>query len=576
MKTFRLFFSIAHLLLGVWLIAACSGGSSSPATTAPTVGIPATAANLSTTAAPATATSQPAETGAPATDTPTATIAAPSAVPVATSTTAGAASTSPLAAAVAQVGTAPSLRLHNAITGDADLMSAFYGMPTNPAAASTVVDDEFEGKNSRSVGTGVLALLMTGGTAPKFESAIFDGKNYVHGPIPLLQAADNKWYQLGPGMTITHPAELLAKIGTVSGGWDAWTKSATGQTLDGQNCDVYTATSDAASKAFHDYLNGITVPGAPTVDGGNMSAVVCPDGYLHDISYTLKVHQGAKTGEVQFDLHLWDFGNVKLTPPADAVMLPTPSSSLAIPTRGPAGANDGHWQGKTAGNAAIHSVEFRVDQDYISDVLIFLNGTDSCNYRGGFGQGFLKEAPVNDNSFTAKFTDHKNVEYSLIGKFDSNGTASGTIDVKGMCGNENAQDTWTATLQSDDSGTSPTPVAGAKPTIAPESAPTRAATSGDAVSTVKSFFSAVNEKNYDDALNYVSDNLIYTIGTTSDFGKDGLKAYLANHPVTFTLSNFDAVGDSIVNFTAQSSDGTTFKRAGVILTNGEITILNLR
>lgn len=92
---------------------------------------------------------------------------------------------------------------------------------------------------------------------------------------------------------------------------------------------------------------------------------------------------------------------------------------------------------------------------------------------------------------------------------------------------------------------------------------------------LKSFFDAVNAKNLDAALALADDGIIFNIDDVSSFSKADLQARIAKNTATYTLSKLETVGENVVMFAAQASDGTMYKNCSAVFSNGKIQVLAL-
>jgi hypothetical protein len=213
-------------------------------------------------------------------------------------------------------------------------------------------------------------------------------------------------------------------------------------------------------------------------------------------------------------------------------------------------------------------IQFRVEKNQITNASLNYSVLNSAGERpadcplgdGGAHAGTVDPTPINGSTFTLKTQGGGQTQLTFSGTFKSPSTAEGTMHLKGVlafCDKPYETDvTWMATKQV---SASATPVATAKPAVTlPTMTP---AVSYQSV--VEAFFQAVNTKNVDAALAMAEDQVFFQIGSTNGIGKEKLKTYLTTltaSGATFTTSNYKPLGSTNVDFAAQVSDGTVYKR----------------
>ena len=238
---------------------------------------------------------------------------------------------------------------------------------------------------------------------------------------------------------------------------------------------------------------------------------------------------------------------------------------------------NGNWAGT---NSDGNQVTFTVANDQVTSVMLnYSISSNGCSL-GGAVSTAPDNAPIKNSSFSVPFKDSDGRQFTFIGKFTSPSQATGTIDIKGtadsFCGAFSAQNPWTAKYTLPDNNATPqateTPDMGL-PTDTPAAAI-------DPTAIINGFFDAIHSGNINAALAFADDSIIFNLGTTdSSIGKDELKAYLTtlkNSGVTFTVSNPQNFGDSMVSFSAKSSAGKTFASSSAMLSDGKIVILTLK
>ena len=140
--------------------------------------------------------------------------------------------------------------------------------------------------------------------------------------------------------------------------------------------------------------------------------------------------------------------------------------------------------------------------------------------------------------------------------------------------------TWTAknTPPASASGDNATPTE-----VAAEDTPTAESSVSDPTDVLSSFFQSVDNKQIDDAMDLVSDDVVFNVGSTSGVGKDQLKAYLqgqVDKGVVYKSSDITTISD-IIHLKVQANLATgdtyaTYANSTVILDGGEISVLTLQ
>ena len=555
--TFGIFFIISFATM---LLAACGSAPKPTPTTAPV--------------ASTTALTQPTRTAAPL---------APTAAPV-VPTTVSAAPTAPsvalqgIAAAFSKTKSLTVYKVSEKISGSGPLAQLAPDIP----APSVLLGEEgvFNGDDFHVKMTGLPAMLFGDDPTKGLEEIQVGGKTYVHGPASALGAPKDSWYLIDPSSGFSNSFSLQKNLDLIAGNgdWSHFTKSRSGESMDGQKCDVYTADKDGAGEKFASLMKSVMSPIA--IDSGSAEVWVCDDGYLHAFNGSVEAHDQAtpsKTGKIELAAHFFDASVPNnIAAPADAIAAtssnsaapssPTTSSQSAPGSSQAAATSiNGHWDGNTSTDTPI---SFDVSDGQITYVNVGYFVPPGCS--GSYGTT-PDSGTISGNSFSIQLTSDQK-QFTFAGTFSSNTEASGTLKVKGtnsVCGAIDVQSKWTAKNGGADSN------AATQPTEPPASSSAGSPSTSDA-DTLQAFFDAVNANDVDTALASVDDNVIYTFGSATCIGKDDLKTYLDSQTelgTTFQLSN---VQDNIasVDFTAQAG-GKTYQ-GQAMFQDGVIVILKLK
>ncbi len=249
-----------------------------------------------------------------------------------------------LAAALNKSKAATRYRLDMGMTTKGDLGQLAYMANQNQELNLLGMKGELNGSDSHFVLSGFVAAFLSGDPAKPLEIIQVGGKSYVHGPVPLLGARDNRWYVLPESQAASARSSLdqsnaFAAFGSADADFGAMTKTGL-ETLDNRRCDVYSADKNAALSAFSALGSNTTLTSSDwnALGSGLQKAEyqvwVCDDGYLHQIRMNLEGQNMSKPGEavgMKFYIHVWDFGgNLPISAPAGAIapsnpFLPTPS-----------------------------------------------------------------------------------------------------------------------------------------------------------------------------------------------------------------------------------------------------------
>lgn len=275
-------------------------------------------------AAPAQPTAAPLPTSTPApTNTPVPT-ATPTPQPVTDSKTA-------LTSAFTKVKTAKSYEI--AITFRAK-GALGEGAPTaDPDQEITLLEMKgaIAGKDSQISLGGVLAGFLGASGDKPVEFISLNGKNYIQGPIPLLNAPEAKWYELPEGQSSPTSGfssdQLLGSVENDKLDLGSFTVAGA-ETLDGKQCTIFKGDKDAIEAAFKDSQGGLPTGSFKEFSSADLRLWVCEDGYFRKMALEIVgIPEGqTESATIKIDFLLSNFdGDVTITAPADAVPIPTPT-----------------------------------------------------------------------------------------------------------------------------------------------------------------------------------------------------------------------------------------------------------
>jgi hypothetical protein len=176
-------------------------------------------------------------------------------------------------------------------------------------------------------------------------------KVYVHGPLPLLGARQDKWY-VAPRTTqptvtdSANPNDFIAGMSEFS---LPTMHVASQERLDNRSCTLYKGDEREAAEWFLNLgqkggLRNSLGAWSGQVQRGIMNVSVCDDGYIHKLETGIQVRQGASptpNATIQINIHLNDMNIiVPIEEPTNAIslgkplLLPSPgySSPQIVPT----------------------------------------------------------------------------------------------------------------------------------------------------------------------------------------------------------------------------------------------------
>ncbi len=325
MKCKQLVMSVP-LVFTIVLLAACDGGLSA--------GIAPATAQPGATSKPG-ATENPGSTQAPA---PTPIVAATATPEVATITAPTAApslkepaKSSALFTAIQKVVGVKSYRADLEMKGKGFLGLSGDDTKPDPETVLFNLKGDFKGAEGHYTLKGFLTTLLGVDVDKGIEALMVGDKAYVHGPVSLLGATEDKWYVLESDQSeaVTPPFQVndfLIALGNSNADLSTFKKSGA-ETLDAKKCDVYSGDLSEAKKAVS-ALNPGALPGVDdlsAISAADVKFSLCDDGFIHkvllDVTTLGKDKPDEKT-DFAVTMHVYDFNaNVTITAPANPLPL---------------------------------------------------------------------------------------------------------------------------------------------------------------------------------------------------------------------------------------------------------------
>jgi hypothetical protein len=195
------------------------------------------------------------------------------------------------------------------------------------------VEGAFDGSDSDLVLGGFLATFL--GVEDGLAVITVDDVSYLRGPVPLLGATEDRWYELPADQSgIAEPPlaadDLLGSFADESFDESGFTQTGS-EEIDGLQCAVYIGDREATLAA----LEGLGEDTLPTGEEENLEIAelrfwVCEDGYVHQIQADLSgTNPEVPDQQVELALRMRFFdinGDISIEAPADAVPLALPGS----------------------------------------------------------------------------------------------------------------------------------------------------------------------------------------------------------------------------------------------------------
>lgn len=309
------------VLAGALALSAC-GGSANPQPTANSAAT-ADAKPLATARPAATATKAPTATTAPtATKAPTAKPAISDAAGI-------------IEQALKKIETDKSYAMEMSATLQGDLgAGAPAGIdPTKPFEFMGMVGS-VNGKDSQFTMKGMVATLLGANAEKGIQFISSQGVTYVRGPMPALNAPEDKWYKLPTGDTTTNDFSSKDLVDSMAGSdLEKFKFAESGkEKIHGQSCTLYDGDKEATKQALQSSEDSGGLPTARDfgdLQDALMQFAVCDDGYVHRMimSFTGTPESQEKPVTMVMTMNLSDFGKpVKIEVPADAEDIQKPGS----------------------------------------------------------------------------------------------------------------------------------------------------------------------------------------------------------------------------------------------------------
>jgi hypothetical protein len=276
------------------------------------------------TAAPPAATVAPPPTNTPApTNTPVPT-AIPTPKPISNPKEA-------LTAAFAQVKAAKAYEIAISFKAKGALGQGAPTTDPNQEIELLAMKGAISGKNSQISLGGVLAGFLGATDNKAVEFITLDGKNYIKGPVPMLNAPEDKWYELPAGESSPTSGfssdQLLGSVENDKLDLSTFTVAGT-EKLDGKQCTILKGDKAAIEAAFKDSQNGLPTGSFKEFSNADLQLWVCEDGYFRKMALEMEgIPEGQTekaTIKIEFLLTNFD-GDISIKAPADAIPLPVPT-----------------------------------------------------------------------------------------------------------------------------------------------------------------------------------------------------------------------------------------------------------
>jgi hypothetical protein len=257
-----------------------------------------------------------------------------------------------LGSALDRIKTATSYRVDMQVTGSGALGAGIGEPPVGNSSTPTATTErmtflsmqgEVNGPATHFSLQGVFASFLGADPSKPIEFMTIGDKAYIHGPVALIGATGDKWYQLPanessvakPPLT---PGSLLDVFAT-NGLNPNDLKNAGAETLDNQSCTVYSGDKAVVERTFEAVGQAVGGgdQGLSTLDSADLRFWVCADGFLHQVRLAVQGHVQDKpdqTGSFLVQMHVHDIGtDIKIEAPANAEPLNMPSFiNLGTPT----------------------------------------------------------------------------------------------------------------------------------------------------------------------------------------------------------------------------------------------------
>ena len=189
---------------------------------------------------------------------------------------------------------------------------------------------EVNGKDAHFTMKGLFSSFMGADPATGVEYIIVAGKSYVHGPLPMIGAKENRWYISTDTQTFGSLAQSQDLGALAQADMSAFSVAGS-EALDNRKCDIYgSSDKNAIAQIFQSFSPGALTGanGMEGMDSAKLKFWVCDDGYFHKMYMSF---EGAdktdptKKGGIAMSFHIYDFNAaLQITAPADAAPLEQP------------------------------------------------------------------------------------------------------------------------------------------------------------------------------------------------------------------------------------------------------------
>ncbi len=190
---------------------------------------------------------------------------------------------------------------------------------------------ETSGKDSHLIMKGFIAMFLTGDPTKSLEMMTVGGKSYVHGPMPLFGAPEDKWYVGGAdsGLNMGSSEDPVQSFKGQNQDWSKFKKTGT-EKFDGRSCDVYSADKEAAMEFFNEFSKqSQQSQSLDQLSNAELKVWVCDDGYFHQLRMSMEGSAKDKPNQkvsILMLIHFSDLNaNIKITPPPSPAPLKTPA-----------------------------------------------------------------------------------------------------------------------------------------------------------------------------------------------------------------------------------------------------------
>jgi WD40 repeat protein len=203
---------------------------------------------------------------------------------------------------------------------------------------------EVNDNDTHTILKGVNAALLGVDPRKGLEMITVDGKAYVRGPLAMLDAKEEKWYEMpSERAQVAQPAVQPSSFFESFAGADMQAEDFTrtgSATLDGLNCDIYAGNKETVLKAFQNVRAMFNSDAEfSTTDEATLEFRVCEDGHVHQMSMSVAGTTKDKpdqTSTSSLTTHVFDIGadiNIQAPPDAEPITFALPpTDASAEPT----------------------------------------------------------------------------------------------------------------------------------------------------------------------------------------------------------------------------------------------------